>query len=72
MPVSPDAVGIVTGGAMSVSSAASTPITDDRQRWAALDKQNERLVDASHPLLAELRELRRDNPEFDRRLYPAR
>jgi len=57
---------------MSGSSAANTPITDDRHRWAALDKQNERLVDASHPLLAELRELRRDNPQFDRSMYPAR
>ena len=27
----------------------------DGQRWAALDKKYERLVDASHPLLVELR-----------------
>jgi hypothetical protein len=32
----------------------STASTDNRQRWAELDKQYERLVDASHPLLAEL------------------
>jgi len=35
---------------------------DAGQRWAALDKQNERLVDDSHPLLAELR---RDPADFD-------
>jgi hypothetical protein len=50
---------------LSTSGAAST---DGSQRWAALDKQNERLVDASHPLLAELR---RDRPDLDRVLPAA-
>lgn len=29
-----------------------TTNADSVQRWAALDSRNERLVDASHPLLA--------------------
>jgi hypothetical protein len=41
---------------------------DSRQRWAALAKQNERLVDPSHPLLAELR---RERPEISRGLPAA-
>lgn len=45
---------------MSGTSKSSTGSTDGRQRWAALDKQNERLVDPSHPLLAELRQERID------------
>lgn len=49
-------------------STSSTPNTDNSQRWAALDKQNERLVDASHPLLAELR---REHPDIDRTLPAA-
>ena len=53
---------------MSGSSTANTLNADDRQRWAALDKQNERLVDASHPLLVDLR---RDHPEVDRTLPAA-
>ena len=40
---------------------------DTTQKWSALAKQNERLIDASHPLLAELR---RDHPEIDR-ILPA-
>jgi len=40
---------------MSGTSKPSTGDADSSQRWAALDKQNERLVDGSHPLLAELR-----------------
>jgi hypothetical protein len=40
---------------MSGSSTPSTAIADNRQRWADLDQQNERLVDATHPLLAGLR-----------------
>jgi hypothetical protein len=52
----------------STASTASTPSTDNSERWAALDKQNERLVDASHPLLAELR---REHPEIDRTLPEA-
>jgi hypothetical protein len=53
----------------TTSSAAST---DDNDRWAALDEQNERLVDVSHPLLAELlAELRRDYPDIDRSLPAA-
>jgi len=53
---------------MSGSSTASTASTDNNQRWAALDKQNERLVDASHPLLVDLR---REHPEIDRTLPAA-
>ena len=52
---------------MSGLSTSGTASTDGSQRWAALDKQNERLVDASHPLLAELR---RDRPDLDR-ILPA-
>jgi hypothetical protein len=51
---------------MSGSSVANADNHD--QRWAALDKQHERLIDASHPLLAELR---REHPEIDRRLPAA-
>ena len=54
---------------MSGSSTSTMANADNNdQRWAALDKQNERLVDASHPLLAELR---RDHPELDRTLSTA-
>ena len=53
---------------MSGSSAVSTSNADDRQRWADLDKQHERLVDASHPLLAELR---KEHPEIERALPAA-
>jgi hypothetical protein len=53
---------------MSGRCTPSAAITDDSGRWAALDKQNERLVDASHPLLAELR---RDQPDIDRSLPTA-
>jgi hypothetical protein len=54
---------------MSGSSTMSTASTDDAgQKWAALAKHNERLVDASHPLLAELR---RDHPDIDRTLPAA-
>ena len=44
---------------MSGISTQSTASADLHQRWAELDKQNERLVEATHPLLAELR---RDYP----------
>ncbi len=50
------------------STSSSTAGTDSSKRWAALDKQHERLVDPSHPLLAELR---RDLPDLDRRLPAA-
>ncbi|HUJ06682.1 MAG TPA: hypothetical protein VLX31_11290 [Streptosporangiaceae bacterium] len=40
---------------MSGTTKSTTSGAAGNQRWAALDKQNERLVDASHPLLAELR-----------------
>ncbi len=59
---------------MSGSSTVSTGSTNDgaqnhgRQKWAALAKHNERLVDASHPLLADLR---RDHPDIDRTLPAA-
>jgi hypothetical protein len=51
-------------------STSSTTSTDDgiQKNWTALAKHNERLVDASHPLLAELR---RDHPELDRSLPAA-
>jgi hypothetical protein len=53
----------------STASAAAMAIKDDTtQKWAALAKQNERLVDTSHPLLAELR---LDHPEIDRVLPAA-
>jgi len=55
---------------MSGSTASAAIVTsrdDATQKWAALAKQNERLVDASHPLLAEMR---RDHPEIDR-ILPA-
>ena len=40
---------------MSGTSMSGKDNADSGQRWAALDKKHERLVDASHPLLAELR-----------------
>jgi hypothetical protein len=40
---------------MAGISTQVTASADNRLRWADLDKQNERLVDATHPLLAELR-----------------
>ena len=42
---------------MSGITKASTDSAEDIRRWAALEKQNERLVDAAHPLLAELTQL---------------
>lgn len=45
---------------MSGTSKSGTGNGDSAQRWAALDQRNERLVDASHPLLAELRRERAD------------
>jgi len=39
---------------MSGSTNSGAASTDGGQRWAALDKQNERLVDAADPLLVEL------------------
>ena len=53
---------------MSGSGTSSTAGTDDGPRWAALDKQNERIVDPTHPLLAELR---REHPEITRTLPAA-
>jgi len=50
------------------TTTSSTASTNDSDRWAALDEQNERLVDLSHPLLAELR---RDYPDIDRSLPAA-
>lgn len=60
----------ISGTAMSGStmSCASTAGTDDPERWAALDQQNERLVDPTHPLLLELR---LGNPDIDRSLPAA-
>jgi len=55
----------ISGTTMSDVSTASA---DDRERWAALDQQNERLVEPSHPLLAELRRL---HPDIDRSLQAA-
>ena len=54
-----------------MSGTPSTPITvstDNRQRWAELDKQYERMVDATHPLLAELR---RDYPAVSGLVQPS-
>jgi hypothetical protein len=53
---------------MSGKSATSKATTDSSEQWAALAKQNERLVEASHPLLVELR---RDRPDIDRCLPAA-
>ena len=53
---------------MSGITTSSAACTDDNDRWAALDEQNERLVDVSHPLLAELL---RDYPDIDRSLPTA-
>ncbi|GEM_PF-2334234 len=39
---------------------SGTSTSDSSQRWAALDSRNERLVEASHPLL---RALDRDQPD---------
>jgi hypothetical protein len=55
-------------GSSTASAAAVASTSDITQKWDALAKQNERLVDASHPLLAELR---RDHPEIDRVLPAA-
>jgi hypothetical protein len=57
--------GMVSTGMVSTGMVSTG---DTSQKWAALAKQNERLVDASHPLLAELR---RDHPEIGRSLPAA-
>ncbi|MDR2983814.1 MAG: hypothetical protein LBV34_03140 [Nocardiopsaceae bacterium] len=54
--------------AKTATRASMASTGDSRQRWAALAKQNERLVDPSHPLLAELR---RERPEISRGLPAA-
>jgi hypothetical protein len=54
-------------GSSTAGAAAVASKDDTTQKWSALAKQNERLIDASHPLLAELR---RDHPEIDR-ILPA-
>lgn len=36
---------------MSGTSILATSTSDSNQQWAALDSANERLVEASHPLL---------------------
>ncbi|MGN6795059.1 MAG: hypothetical protein ACTHJW_21945 [Streptosporangiaceae bacterium] len=57
------------GSTASTASTASAAGTGDMsQKWAALAKHNERLVDPSHPLLAELR---RDHPDIGRNLPAA-
>jgi hypothetical protein len=48
---------------------SGTTNSDSSQQWAALDSRNERLVEASHPLL---RTLKRDKPENDRPAAAAR
>ena len=53
---------------MSGSTASTVSTDSSAHKWAALDKQHERLVDATHPLLAELR---RDHPDIDRSLRAA-
>jgi hypothetical protein len=54
---------------MSGGSQSNMANADNHDlRWEALDKQHERLVDPSHPLLAELR---REHPEIERRLSAA-
>jgi hypothetical protein len=56
---------------MSGISRASTAGTDSIERWAALDKQNERVVDATHPLLAELADFTRGRPSVQENLPAA-
>lgn len=53
---------------MSGTSLVDAGNSDSRQRWAALDSQHERLVDASDPLLSELT---RDRADRDRSLQVA-
>ena len=48
---------------MSGTSKSVSADADSSQRWAALDKRNERLVDPAHPLLAELKRARTDADE---------
>jgi hypothetical protein len=45
------------------SSTTNTVSADSRERWADLDRQNERLVDATHPLLIQPRRDQADNAE---------
>jgi hypothetical protein len=56
---------------MSGTSKAETSSPDSRALWAALDSKNERLIDASHPLLADLRRDRRDRDDSDQVLPAA-
>jgi hypothetical protein len=42
---------------------------DSQERWAALDSQNERLVDATHPLVVALRKV--DTGDAERALPAA-
>jgi hypothetical protein len=56
---------------MSGINRASTAGTDSIERWAALDKQNERVVDATHPLLAELADFTRGRPSVQENLPAA-
>ncbi len=47
------------------TSVRNTVSTDSRGRWAALDSQNERLVSAADPLVAELRPVPELHPDDD-------
>jgi hypothetical protein len=48
---------------MSGTTMLGTTTSDSSQRWADLDSSNERLVEASHPLL---RAADRDRTDSDR------
>jgi hypothetical protein len=50
------------------SSMTNKVSTDSRERWAALDSRNERLVSAADPVIAELR---RDQDDDDEELPAA-
>jgi len=45
---------------MSGTAMSGTSGSESNQKWADLDSKNERLVDATHPLLAELQRPRPD------------
>jgi hypothetical protein len=44
-----------------ITSMTKAGGANSQERWAALDSQNERLVDATHPLLTALRRTAQDD-----------
>jgi hypothetical protein len=51
---------VIAGGIMPGTHRAGTCAADSKRQWAELDSCNERLVEASHPLL-----LKEAKPEAD-------